>query len=76
MYFNTELQNRVLRLFNDSLVYNGILCLGQKESLLFSDIQDNFELIDTDLKIYRKKLPTDAEKRHNMNKQNKPSINL
>ena len=58
MYFDPDLQNRVLKLFNRSLVHNGLLCLGQKESLIFSDIQSDFELVDENLSIYRKKKPT------------------
>ncbi|HEX2921542.1 MAG TPA: protein-glutamate O-methyltransferase CheR [Bacteroidales bacterium] len=35
IYFNRELQNRVLTLFTDSLIPGGVLCLGTKETLLF-----------------------------------------
>ena len=33
IYFNSDLQNRVLNMMSESLVYNGFLCLGAKESL-------------------------------------------
>lgn len=55
IYFNRELQNRVFKLFYDSLVPGGFLCLGSKESLRFSDIADKFDLVSEKEKIYRKK---------------------
>ncbi|MFH1157210.1 MAG: protein-glutamate O-methyltransferase CheR [Pseudomonadota bacterium] len=55
IYFNRELQERVIRLFHDSLVYGGFLCLGMKESLLFSAYQDKFRLVDPKHKIFQKK---------------------
>jgi Methylase of chemotaxis methyl-accepting proteins len=33
IYFNNDLQKRVLELFHNSLVRNGFLCLGTRESL-------------------------------------------
>ena len=55
IYFNKELQNRVLKLFYDSLVPGGFLCLGTKESLKFSGVEEMFEVISIREKIYRKK---------------------
>jgi len=54
IYFDRELQNRVLKLFYDSLVYKGFLCLGTKESIRFSDFQDRFSVVDKNGRIYRK----------------------
>ena len=54
IYFEKQLQERVLRLFCDSLVHGGILCLGTKESLKFSQVRENFEVIDENARIYRK----------------------
>ena len=54
IYFNRDLQNRVLRLFEESLVHGGFLCLGTKESLSFSAVQDRFEVVDAAARIYRK----------------------
>lgn len=54
IYFNRELQDRVIRLFYDSLVHGGILCLGMKESLLFSNYQDRFKTLDSKNKIFQK----------------------
>jgi chemotaxis protein methyltransferase CheR len=55
IYFDRELQNRVLSLFRDSLIHKGFLCLGTKESLQFSDVCDDFKLIDAKNKVYQKK---------------------
>ena len=55
IYFDKELQNRVLNLFDESLVPNGFLCLGTKESLRFSDIVDRYKPVDDEQKIYQKK---------------------
>jgi chemotaxis protein methyltransferase CheR len=54
IYFNHELQNRVIRLFYDSLCIFGFLALGNKESILFSDQVANFDEIDRKEKIYMK----------------------
>ncbi|MBW1784274.1 MAG: protein-glutamate O-methyltransferase CheR [Deltaproteobacteria bacterium] len=54
IYFDRPLQNRALKLFHDSLVYKGFLCLGTKESLRFSDFQERFSVVDRNGKIYRK----------------------
>jgi chemotaxis protein methyltransferase CheR len=54
IYFEKELQDRVLHLFSDSLTHGGILCLGTKESLRFSSVGKCFQAVDEDAKIYRK----------------------
>ena len=56
IYFNKDLQNRTLRLFTDSLVRGGFLCLGNKEDLLFTKVRDEYEVIDEKAKIFRKKV--------------------
>ncbi|MBN1178522.1 MAG: protein-glutamate O-methyltransferase CheR [Anaerolineae bacterium] len=55
IYFDKTLQNRVLKLLADSLVYGGFLCLGTKETLQFSDVQEQFEVVDSKAKIYKKR---------------------
>jgi chemotaxis protein methyltransferase CheR len=55
IYFNRTLQGRVFRLFHDSLVRGGFLCLGKKESLQFSEICPYYDEIDPPSRIYRKK---------------------
>jgi chemotaxis protein methyltransferase CheR len=54
IYFNQELQNKVMNLFYDSLCTFGILALGTKESLLFTDKQSKFDVIDKKQKIFIK----------------------
>lgn len=56
IYFNKELQNRVLRLLADSLCPGGFLCLGSKESMNHCDIAEEFEEVAKKEKIYRKKM--------------------
>ncbi|WP_136465490.1 CheR family methyltransferase [Flagellimonas onchidii] len=55
IYLTSEQQNRVLRLFVDSLAPRGFLILGAKESAVFSPILNELEIINGKLKIYRKK---------------------
>lgn len=57
IYFDKNLQARVLNLFYDSLINKGFLCLGSQESLLFSNVEDKFEIIDSKYKIYQKRMP-------------------
>lgn len=54
IYFNQDLQNRALRMFADSLVHGGFLCLGTRESLAFSTVASDFEEVDSEAKIYKK----------------------
>lgn len=54
IYFNQQLQNKVIGLFYESLCPFGFLCLGSKESLLFSKHQSHFEAIDRKEKIFMK----------------------
>ncbi|MCI5223747.1 MAG: hypothetical protein D3924_14020, partial [Candidatus Electrothrix sp. AR4] len=56
IYFNKELKNRVLELFDDSLIRGGFLCLGSRESLQFTSICDKYNRIDRKNKIYRKRV--------------------
>lgn len=55
IYFNRELQNRVLELFRDSLSRQGILCLGTKESISFSSVVRDFSPVCPSHRIYQKK---------------------
>lgn len=54
IYFNQTLQDRALELFHDSLVLNGMLCLGTKENIRFSDSADKFGVVAEKEKIYQK----------------------
>lgn len=54
IYFEKNLQEKVIGLFYESLVPSGILCLGTKESLKFSPYVKLFEVIDDKQKIFKK----------------------
>ena len=54
IYFNDPLQDRVLRLFRDSLVHKGFLCLGTKETLSHSAVERDFVLFDQTARLYRR----------------------
>jgi chemotaxis protein methyltransferase CheR len=54
IYFDRNLQNRVHALFYESLVMFGILALGSKESLRFSQYEPCYEKLHTREKLYRK----------------------
>ena len=56
IYFDNDLENRVFGLFNNSLIRQGFLCLGSKESLSFSKYANRFEEFVSSEKIYRKKI--------------------
>lgn len=56
IYFNKDLQNRALRLFTDSLVRGGFLCLGTKEDIMFSEVAHDYETVDREARIYKKKV--------------------
>lgn len=54
IYFDKKLQNRVIKLFSDSLGNGCFLCLGLKESIKFSNYSDSFKTISEEQKIYQK----------------------
>jgi chemotaxis protein methyltransferase CheR len=54
IYFDRALQDRVHRLFYESLTNFGVLGLGSKESIQFSPYEDCFEEIDANERLYRK----------------------
>ncbi len=53
IYFDRELQERVLTLFRESLVRRGTLILGSKESINFTREEKNFETIDSKLRFFK-----------------------
>ena len=55
IYFEKELQNKVQKLFYDSLIIGGILCLGSKESLRFTELQGEYTELDSKQRIFKKK---------------------
>jgi chemotaxis protein methyltransferase CheR len=54
IYFDRVLQDRVHRLFYDSLAMFGVVGLGAKESINFSPHEDCYEELDPNERIYRK----------------------
>ncbi len=54
IYFDRTLQQRVHKLFHESLPVYGYLGLGSKESLRFTGFEDDYEAVDRREKIYRK----------------------
>lgn len=58
IYFERSLQDRVLKIFLDSLGYGGFLCLGSKETVQYSTVANQLITFDPAEKIYRKRIPT------------------
>ncbi len=54
IYFDRRLQNRVLNLFCDSLVNNGFLWIGNKESIQFADSAKLLKVVSKKHRIYQK----------------------
>ncbi|MBU1039963.1 MAG: protein-glutamate O-methyltransferase CheR [Proteobacteria bacterium] len=54
IYFDRSLQNRVLRLFDESLVHGGIMALGSKESLKGSEVAAHFQAVNAKWRIHKK----------------------
>ncbi|MFH0730782.1 MAG: CheR family methyltransferase [Pseudomonadota bacterium] len=57
IYFDKTLKYRVLRLFRDSLVHGGVLALGSKESIQFTQDANHFKSLSSQWKIYQKTSP-------------------
>jgi chemotaxis protein methyltransferase CheR len=54
IYFDRTLQDRVHRLFFESLMTFGVLGLGHKESIRFSPHESDYEVLAPNEKLYRK----------------------
>jgi chemotaxis protein methyltransferase CheR len=54
IYFDRALQDRVHRLFYESLVTFGVLALGAKESIAFSPFEDRYDDLDASERLYKK----------------------
>lgn len=55
IYFKRELQNKVHHMFYESLINGGVLCLGSKEGMYFSELKDVYQELDPRQKIFKKK---------------------
>ncbi|MGZ7079382.1 MAG: CheR family methyltransferase [Thermoanaerobaculia bacterium] len=54
IYFNNALQERVQRLFLNSLEMFGILGLGKKETIRYTSVADSYEELDAEDRLYRR----------------------
>jgi chemotaxis protein methyltransferase CheR len=54
IYFDRSLQERVFRLFHESLARFGVLGLGQKETIRYSAYVEEYEEVDGSAKLWRK----------------------
>lgn len=54
IYFQKNLQERVLGLFQESLIWQGFLCLGSKESIKYASCSDAFKALSESNRIYQK----------------------
>ena len=55
IYFDHHLQNKVQHLFYNSLINGGVLCLGSKESLRFTDLFEKYSELDKKQRIFKKR---------------------
>jgi chemotaxis protein methyltransferase CheR len=58
IYFNRELQQRVVSLFSRSIIRGGFLWIGSKESLRYDDPEGVFEPVVESARLYRKRFGT------------------
>jgi chemotaxis protein methyltransferase CheR len=54
IYFNSALQDRVQNLFLESLEMFGVLGLGRKETIRYTAVAENYDVIDQEEKLYRR----------------------
>lgn len=54
IYFNQSLQEKATKLFLDSLIYKGFLCLGTSETIRLLSCSDLFDDYDEENRIYQK----------------------
>ena len=54
IYFESVLQEKILKLFYNSLSPMGFLCLGTKETIRFPEMKHKFRVINAKMNIYQK----------------------
>jgi len=54
IYFESNLQEKILKLFYNSLSPNGFLCLGTKETIRFPEMKNKFRVVNSKMNIYQK----------------------
>lgn len=62
IYFDTALQERALKLFDESLCHRGFLAVGIKESLQFSLLGPAYEEVVPRTRIYQKRISCSQQK--------------
>jgi chemotaxis protein methyltransferase CheR len=55
IYFDINLQNKVQKLLYESLIPGGILGLGLKESLRYTDFSEKYTEVDKKLRLFKKR---------------------
>jgi chemotaxis protein methyltransferase CheR len=55
IYFNRNLQDKVFKLFTESMAEAAFLALGTKETLEFSSVTEQFEIVDKKNRIWKVK---------------------
>jgi chemotaxis protein methyltransferase CheR len=55
IYFDIDLQNKVQKLLYESLIHGGILGLGLKESIRFTDFSEKYYELDKKERLFKKK---------------------
>jgi chemotaxis protein methyltransferase CheR len=68
IYFNSGLQNRVIRLFADSLPAGGLLALGSKEGIDVTYFKDEFEACEQKETHLAKKMSACYFQKRNQNR--------
>jgi len=56
IYFNNELKDKVVNMLEDSLLPGGVLGIGSKESLKFTQADSDFEVLSQNSRLYCKKV--------------------
>jgi len=62
IYFNKELKEKVLTLFDNSLINGGVLGIGSKECIKFRSIYDKLDVLSEGARIFYKKVESGYEK--------------
>jgi len=64
IYFEKDLQNKVLTMMRESLVHRGYLVLGDRESLDFTDVSKDFKEVHKKTRVYQKEASAGFSRTH------------
>lgn len=56
IYFDRDLQNKVIKMFTRSLEKNGVLALGSKESIDYTEVASKYKAWNREYRIFQKKV--------------------